>query len=92
MAMATCVAPLLGRLRGAGFEEDITRCRSLADHHWPNGVKIEYVAKRRNCSGNIPAASVTITIAPNANYCAQEITGCSVSLDSRTHIAATIRK
>ena len=41
MAIATCVAPLLGRLRGAGFSEDITRCRSLAAHHWPKGVNIE---------------------------------------------------
>jgi hypothetical protein len=93
MAIATWLAPPLGRLPGAGFSEDITSCRSLAARaHWPNGVKIEYVAKRRNCSGNIPAASVTITIAPSANFCAQEITGCTLSLDSRTHIAATIRK
>src|SRR5271155_394915 len=34
---------------GGHYALPLTGCTLLATHHWPKGVNIEYVAKRRNC-------------------------------------------
>jgi hypothetical protein len=67
----------------------------ILDHQWPlnpGGMNSEYVAKRMNGSGYMPATTVTKDIAAKATPCPIVIFGVGVLPGSYSHACATMRK